>query len=334
MSIKLRQLSHLLALEECGSFSRAATFLHISQPALSRSIQALEAQIGAPLFLREGHGVVPTDLGRVLLAHARQITRMADDLHDRLVDNPAISHQELSVGAGPFPAGTVVSRAVTAFIDTHPRCKVRVEVRNWDELLPKLRNHELDLFVAETSTLEQERDLQIEPLSRQPLHFLARAQHPLAGLPYPGLGGILNYPIAALARIPPRLLEPVLAALSRSAAKPVQIDAFPALLCTDHSVIKHAVQTSNAIMVSSLTCVSRELESGELVVLGNEPWMQLNYGLVTLDKRLTMDTTLQDFRARLIEAEKAVLEEEQRLTARWVTGATLAHEHITHALHT
>ncbi|AKC86352.1 LysR family transcriptional regulator [Pseudoxanthomonas suwonensis] len=324
MSIKLRQLSHILALEEYGSFSRAAASLHISQPALSRSIQALEGQIGAPLFLREGHGVVPTDLGRVLIEDARQITRMADDLHERLLGNPVVTCHELSIGAGPFPAEALVGRAVAAFIGAHPRCKVRVEVRNWDELLPRLRNHELDLFVAETSTLEHERDLRVEPLSRHPLYFLARAGHPLAGQPYPGLGGILRHPLAALARIPPRLLEPALAALSRSVAEPVQTEAFPALLCSDHSLVKRTVCGSDAIMVSSLACVARELERGELVVLGTEPWLQLNYGMVTLGSRLAANTAVQDFRARLIEAEKAVQEEEQRLASRWVPGKAAA----------
>ena len=71
MPIKRPQLQHLISLDQHGSFIQAASSLHITQPALSRSIQGLETQVGAPLFLREGHGVVPTDLGRVLIQHAR-----------------------------------------------------------------------------------------------------------------------------------------------------------------------------------------------------------------------------------------------------------------------
>ena len=321
MSIKLRQLSHILALDEHGSFSRAAVSLHISQPALSRSIQALEAQIGAPLFLREGHGVVPTDLGRVVIGHARQITRMADDLHDQLLGNPAVACTELAVGAGPFPAETIVGRAVARFVGAHPRCKLRVEVRQWDELLPRLRNHEIDLFVAETSTLEHEADLQVHPLSRHPLYLFARAGHPLADRPHAVLGEILRWPVAAMARIPPRMLEPTLSVIARARDLPGVAAAFPALTCMDFSLVKQVVLASDTVMVSSLPCVARELERGELVVLGAEPWMQLNYGIVSLRERLPSSAALLEFHALVVEAEQALVLEEAGQQARWLPTA-------------
>lgn len=323
MSIKLRQLSHLLALEEHGSFSRAAASLHISQPALSRSIQSLEAQIGVPLFLREGHGVVPTDLGRVLVERARQITRMADDLHDDLLGNPAVARRELVIGAGPFPAETIVSRAVAGFIDAHPRFRLRIDIRNWDEFLPRLRNHELDLFVAETSTLEQEVDLLVEPFSRHPLYLVARAGHPLAGRRGGiDLGEILSWPMAAMARIPPRLLEPALAAIPRTPNSLRDLNAFPALSCSDFSLVKHVVSGSDLVMATSLPCVAGELERNEMVVLGSAPWLQLNYGVVSLKSRPPLDMIAMEFRALLASAEQAVLREEAALVARWVPAAS------------
>ena len=317
MPIKLRQLHHLLALEEHGSFVQAATSLHLSQPALSRSIQALEAQASAPLFLREGHGVVPTDLGRVLIEHARQITRMTNVMQNEVIGNRAINCEELVVGTGPFPVQMILSRAVTRFIEDHPRLKLRVEVRSWDELLLRLRNHELHLFVAETSTLENEPDLDIEPLPSHPLYFVARAQHPLAALRPLGLGSALDYPIAALARILPRVLEPVLAALPRTASAHAALRAFPALLCTDLSMIKRVVADSDAIMVTSLSCVAGELERNELVVLGTEPWLQLRYGLIKLKAGSAADALAQPFRDYVLEAERALGHEEQSLIARW-----------------
>lgn len=324
MSIKLRQLSHLLALDEHGSFSRAAVFLHISQPALSRSIQGLEAQVGAPLFLREGHGVVPTDLGRVLIERARQITRMADDLHDQLLGSPVGARRELAIGAGPFPAETIVPRAMAGFIGAHPRFKLRIDIRNWDELLPRLRSHELDLFVAETSTLEQEADLQVEPLARHPLYLLARAGHPLAGRSGIGLGDMLAWPLATMARIPPRLMEPALSAIPRPAGGARDATGFPALLCSDFSVIKQIVCASDVVMTASLPCVAHELERQELVVLGAEPWMQLNYGIVMLRNRPQLNMAAMEFRAFLVEAEQAVLAEEAGLIARWAAAVPMA----------
>lgn len=317
MPIKLRQLHHILALDEHGSFIHAAASLHLSQPALSRSIQALEAQTGAPLFLREGHGVVPTDLGRVMIEHARQITRMTDILQNEFVGNRALACEELLVGAGPFPAEMMLSRAVTRFVDAHPRLKLQVDVRSWDELLVRLRNHELHVFVAETSTLEHEPDLHIEPLGNHPMYYVARAQHPLAARGPQGLDSVLAYPIAALARIPPRVLEPVLAALPRTSGAHAALRAFPAVLCTDLSMIKRVAAGSDAIMVTSLSCVASELERNEFVVLGTEPWLQLRYGLVTLKAAPPASSALLMFREYLAQAEREANEADRSLVARW-----------------
>lgn len=319
MSIKLRQLHHLLALDEHGSFIHAAASLHLSQPALSRSIQALEAQTGAPLFLREGHGVVPTDLGRVLIEHARQITRMTDILQNEVVGKRAVACEELVLGTGPFPVEMIFSRAVTRFIDDHPHLKLRVEVRSWDELLLRLRNHELHLFIAETSTLEKEPDLEVEPLPSHPMYFVSRAQHPLAAQRPHGLDRVLPYPIAALARIPPRVLEPVLATLPKTSGAHAALRAFPALLCTDLSMIKRVVADSDAIMVTSLSCVAGELARNEFVVLGTEPWLQLRYGLVKLKAGGAADALALKFREYVMEAERVLGREEQSLIARWIT---------------
>ena len=318
MTIKLRQLNHLLAMDEHGSFSRAAAALHLSQPALSRSIQALEVQVGAPLFFRDGHGTVPTDLGRVLIHHARLITRMTETLNQQITSNPALVSQELVIGTGPYPGETIVSRAIGQFLDAHPRIKVRVEVRNWDELLVKLRNHELGMFIAEISTLDREPDLHIEALANHPLYSMARAGHPLAGRSPVGIGDLLHYPIIAPSRIPPRVLEPVLAALSKSPGMYAAASAFPALTCSDFSMARQVVTGSDAIMVGSLGCVAEQLERNEFAVLGTEPWMQMNYGVVTLKAGQPMSNAMLMFREYLNQAEQAITEEEKSLIAKWV----------------
>ena len=64
--LDLRRLRQLLALQEHGNFSRAAEALHISQPALSRSLQAMENPVGTAIFERQRGNIVPTDMGRML----------------------------------------------------------------------------------------------------------------------------------------------------------------------------------------------------------------------------------------------------------------------------
>ena len=73
-------MRHMLVLAELGSFARAAAMLNFSQSALSRSIQVVEQQVGAALFLPSAAGVVPTDIGRVLAQRARLGVKVAEDL--------------------------------------------------------------------------------------------------------------------------------------------------------------------------------------------------------------------------------------------------------------
>lgn len=71
--VNSRRLGHLIALAEEGSFARAAERVHLSQPALSRSIQALEEEVGMKLFDRAARGVAMTAAGRLLVERARRV---------------------------------------------------------------------------------------------------------------------------------------------------------------------------------------------------------------------------------------------------------------------
>ncbi len=71
--MEIKQLSHFVRVAELGSFSRAASFLNIAQPALSKQIFQLEQELKETLLIRTGRGVTLTEAGETLLAHARTI---------------------------------------------------------------------------------------------------------------------------------------------------------------------------------------------------------------------------------------------------------------------
>ena len=75
--MEIHQLRCFLAVMEEGGFSRATTRLHITQPALSYQIKQLEQELGTQLFRRRPGGVFPTDAGRVLSQHAREVIEAA-----------------------------------------------------------------------------------------------------------------------------------------------------------------------------------------------------------------------------------------------------------------
>ena len=324
MSLELRQLRHVLALAERGSFARAAVALRLSQPALSRSIQSLEQQVGTALFLRSASGVVPTDIGRVLVQRAREVVQMAEDIDREVLNRQSLRQvSHLVVGAGPYPAETMMCAALARFTGAHPLVSVRVEVRNWDELLPRLRTRELDFFVAEISTLAHEPDLDIEAMPEHPLYFVTRPGHPLAGCGGVTPADTFRFPFASPCRIPPRLLDQMLVA-QRSVVDPlVAARTFPALESHSLSLIKHIVQISDTITAATLPCIVTELEHGQLTTIGAEPWMNLRYGLVRL-KGHPMSSAALRLSDLIFEEEQATLKLEAQLAAKWRPSPKLA----------
>jgi DNA-binding transcriptional LysR family regulator len=309
-------MRQILALEEFGSFARAAVALHMSQPALSRSVQSVERQVGNQLFVRSASGVEPTDIGRILILRARQILQLSEDLDRDIVSDRALQSGHVSVGGGPYPAQSTLSAALARFLAAYPRVTVRLVMRDWDELLRRLRGRDLELFVGETSTLHGESDIEMEAMPEHPLFFAARSGHPLAGRGAISAVDTFSYPFVSLSRISPRVLEPMREAQRRSPDPAAVTRVFPALECNALSAIKQIVLGSDAIMAATLGGIEAELERGELALLGSEPWLHLRYGIVRL-KGHPLSTAAGRFREYVVEAERALALDEERLLARW-----------------
>jgi DNA-binding transcriptional LysR family regulator len=317
MGIELQQLRQVVALAEHGSFVRAAVVLHISQPALSRSIQGLEQRLETRLFHRRAGGITPTDQGRLFIERARDILRLSTELTGDAIGRGPGGQARVAIGGGPFPCESFLGPAAARLVEQFPYSSVEIRAYDWDELLRQLRSRELDFFVAETSTLTREADLHIERLSSEhALHFFARASHPLAGRPDVSTSELMGWPFATPSRIPPRGLEPLLRAYRAAAKHDRSPRSFPAAECNGLAAAKGIVRCSDAISVSLLSCIATELASREFVLLGTEQWMHLQYGIVSLRGGPWTQTalTLRDY---VIEAERETSAQETRLLARY-----------------
>lgn len=122
----LRQLEHLVAVADAGSFSRAAAALALAQPTLSRSIASLEAELGHRLLVRTGRGAHPSEAGEALLAHARSMlatARAARDELRELAENPG---GRVVVGLPPRVALGLSAPLVRRFRERFPRAVITV----------------------------------------------------------------------------------------------------------------------------------------------------------------------------------------------------------------
>lgn len=319
MPTELRQLRHVIALADHGNFARAAEALRMSQPALSRSVQSVERELGARLFQRTPSGAEPTDVGHLFVLRARQIVQMSDDLGAELANDHSLQSGHIAIGGGPWPGQCSLTLALTRFVAAYPLVTAHLSIRDWDELLRRLRSRELDLFVGETSTLEREGDLVIEALKPHPLFLVARAGHPLAGRGELAVSEMFDYPLAAMSRLPPRVLEPFRAAQRRSGKTVATARSFPAIECGTLAVLKHLVLGTDVIMAAMLPTIRVEFESGQLTLLGSAPWLTTRYGIVTL-RNNPLSAAATRFRDFIHDAEREIEQEEAALLARWQPG--------------
>ena len=256
--------------------------------------------------------MVPTDIGRLFVQRARDVVQLTLEIDRELFSNRTLQSGRLRVGAGPFPGQTVVAAAAADFARSFPRVTLVLEVGNWDELLVRLRSRELDMFIAEASTLGNEPDLEVGLLSSHPVYFVARAGHPLATKPTVSASDTFGWPFVAPSRIPPRLLQPMLAAQRSNPDPEAAQRIFPSIECSAIGTVKRIVEGSDAITGLTLSTVADEIREGRIALLGTEPWLTLSYGVVRLKGR-TMSHAAEAFHGLLLEAERDASATETRL---------------------
>jgi DNA-binding transcriptional LysR family regulator len=194
----LVQLRHLLALAETGSFSRAAEQVHLTQPALSRSIQALEAELGVVLVDRIGRRAEMTPMGLDAVAQARPLIQEAQELQQR---SRAVAQGHLGtlrVGLGSGPGVMLMTPLLLHVARTRPQWRVEVARASTELLVQRLRERRLDALVVDLRSLEPAPDLAVSDVCEMRGAFMVRPGHPLAGrrgLRFDDLG---TYPLASI----------------------------------------------------------------------------------------------------------------------------------------
>ena len=306
--IEIRHLAHAIALAEHRNFARAAKSLHMSQPALTRNIQALEERIGQSLFDRRKSGVEPTDAGQLLLRRAKAILGQTDDLMREIGGLGADEQVEIRVAAGPYPAGMIVGPAVASMLGKRPGLHFKLIVDHWVDAIRKLRDRRVDFALCEASEI-RDSDLESLPLSRHKVRPVVRREHPLLLIAGASLKQIMEWPLALTARLPPRVLSKMVPAAR------LKTGFDPAVHCEDIGLIKSLVMESDLVGFFTLSMVEEELLSGRMVALEvDEPWLTTSYSLFHMKDR-ALPPVLEEFIHEIQRADERVAEKNQELAA-------------------
>lgn len=177
----LRQLEHVVAVAEEGSFTRAATRLAISQPGLSASVRALERDVGTALFERTTRQVLVTPAGTQLVDAARRILGEVTDARRRVADVAGLSSGVLAVGVVQTFSAVDVPAVLARFHRRHPGVVTTLREAPTEELLSLVRAGALDVAFVALDATPLPGTLTAVRTYVETLSLLAARSHPLAG---------------------------------------------------------------------------------------------------------------------------------------------------------
>ena len=271
--LQLRSFHHLAVLAKRLNYARAAEDIGISQSALSRSIQALERQLGMRLFDRDRASVSLTPSGQTVVSRANVLLADAQDMERQLLLEAQGHAGRIRFGMAPMPARALLPGVLSKRLKLAPDVTNEVVVRDVEALWRLLVAGEIEFFVAQEGAVPEAPPSRADSLGYFPLSLIVRAAHPLLQRNSPGM----TFPIArsswAGLPLPAGILDRVQG---------------PANVIEDFGSLAALTATSDAIWYSSSYAVTDELTAGhlrELPPLGDEPLPEVRVVLYTLARR-------------------------------------------------
>lgn len=270
-----RQLRHFLAVLDLGSLAAAAEVVHLSLPALSRSLRSLEDELRVPLFDRQDRRLRPTPYA---LEYAERARRIVFEEKEGSRSLSLMRHGELGTlnfGMGSSIARTLMAPMLLQLLSGAPGLRLGTVVHSTDVLLAALKREELDFFIGDVSSVAHDHQMRAEAVYRCNFGWFARRGHPLQGQAKVGIDQIKAYPFVGAGYADQALFDEMASLYGLS--MPLQ-DHFT-VSTNDVSTVLTMLGSSDAIAPSTDVAVVTALRDGTLVKLDVDPPLAIHLTL-------------------------------------------------------
>jgi DNA-binding transcriptional LysR family regulator len=259
--MELKHLRHFVAVVDCGTLSAATAVLHITQPALTRSIKTLEHQLDAELLERRARGVVPTEAGARLYRQAKTILNHAARTAEDIRATAKGERGSLSVGVAAMFSGDVMAAVLNRLGRDVPELRVNVTEGYFEELINGLKTSAIEVLVTNFPPGPSEPDLTYEPLIKVQTHFLAGADHPLAKLKDVGIADLAQARMALVRQTHVQVLVAELFAAKNVGLTP------PAIETNALPLLRSLVLSGNYVSLLPAHLLEDDMKAGRIVTL-------------------------------------------------------------------
>ena len=259
--IKFRHLQTFLEVARQKSVGRAAEILHVSQPAVTKTIRELEAELNASLFEKDGRGIRITRYGEVFLRHAGASVAAIRQGIDSVSRAQQSAGPPVRIGALPTVSARIMPSAIQLFIAERTGSPIKIVTGENLVLLDQLRVGLLDLVVGRLAAPEQMTGLRFEHLYSEQVDLVVRKGHPLLSGRF-DFSRIRDYTV----------LMPTRGSIIRPFAERFLIAHGIAELPTEIETVSDAfgralVLQSDAVWIISEGVVALDLAAGDLALL-------------------------------------------------------------------
>jgi DNA-binding transcriptional LysR family regulator len=280
--MNLRQLEHVVALAESGSFARAAQRVHLTQPALSRSIRAIEDELEIVLFDRTTREVRITPAGQIAVQRAKRVLFEARGL---LRDVDMLKNQHIgsvSFGAGPYPAALLFPAVLEELAQNHQTLAINASVDRVDSLLRALRDEKFDFIVEDVRVMLPSTEFELIVLPKICTAWFVREGHPLAHRTDLEIRDLHQYPIVSVP-LPEVMREGLRKWLRFAPNQPLEFQ----LVCNDVRLLQKYCRQSDALFLTGAHGVSpsSKLDGFVPLTVRDRPPISLQFAVVRLSGR-------------------------------------------------
>ena len=179
MKVQFQQLSYFVTVADLRNFTRAAAAVHVAQPSLSKQIQTLERELGAPLFNRARGNITLTAAGETLLPFARRVLADVEAARVQVRELVGLERGRLRLGATPSVSTVVMPSALRTYRDRYPGIDVAVEEGGSRDLVRLLADGQLDVALLIGPLKTRGPALETETLLDEPLVVAVATDYPL-----------------------------------------------------------------------------------------------------------------------------------------------------------
>lgn len=260
--IDLRHIRHFLAVATHPTVQAAADAIHITQPALTKSIARFEEELDEKLFDRRGHKLALTELGERLVERGENLMRHVRNLEEEVALWKGVGTGEVTLGVDPAAELGLLPTVLESFVPTYPNVTVTVRSGHVDSLLPRLLRGELHFLIADADRALERDDLEIRDLVAEPLAMAVRPGHPVSEKAKATLTDLRNYPVAG-GTSTPRMDQWSIEQARREGTDVME----PELVCDNYEVLVRLAERSDTIIVGPRSVLSTFEKTNRVTVL-------------------------------------------------------------------